>query len=163
LRTRAGQRAHLDFRVLADAREDALAHAADDARGVARALVHAELDVVAAEEEGAAAEDTRRGFRRDAGARGALAEEKGDVLVEERLGRHPQVPVRVRAGRARREPRLRDVLEDVCLLDEPLELGRGQVREAHEVGHAGHGHLGGRTVACGGPSVTRWTSFEARR
>ena len=48
--------AYLDFLVVTDASKDALTHATEDAGRVARGLVHAELDVLATEKEGASTE-----------------------------------------------------------------------------------------------------------
>ena len=125
--------------MLADAGEDALAHAADDARSVARGLVHAELDVLAAEEQRAAAEQHRRGLCCDAGAGAAFREDQRDGLVEERLGRHAQArALAARVRRLRGEPRRGDLLEVVGMRDGAGDLGTGKVGEGHQVGDGGH-------------------------
>jgi hypothetical protein len=80
-----GLGAYLDFLVVADAGKDALTHAAEDAGGVAGGLVHAELDVLAAEEEGAATKEDGGCLRGDAGAGAALCKDEGNRLVKERL------------------------------------------------------------------------------
>lgn len=63
-----------------DARKDALAHPANNPRAVAHALVDAELDVLLAQKQRAAAEEGGGGLGGDARARGALREQQRDGL-----------------------------------------------------------------------------------
>ena len=134
---KANWRAHLDLLVVADAGKYALTHAAENTGGVAGGLVHAELDVLAAEEEGAATEEDGGRLCGDAGAGAALREEEGDGLVEERLGGHTQTRIFLVPG-LRGEPGQRDLLERVRMADQPQNLRAGEVGHAHEMRHWRH-------------------------
>lgn len=100
--------------MVTDTSKDALAHPANDAGRIAGALVHAELDVFAAEEEGASAEEDGAGLGCDACAGAALGEEEGDGLVEEGLGGETELgALALEDGALRVEPGTGDLLEVV--------------------------------------------------
>lgn len=81
----ARRRAYLDLRVVANARKYALRHTADDTCGVTDALIHAELDILLAQEEGAPTKKIRGSLCADPCARAAFGKEEGDGLVLQRF------------------------------------------------------------------------------
>lgn len=130
--------AYLDLGVVSDAREDALAHAADDEGGVAHGLVDAELDVVAAEEQRLAAEEGRARLRCDARAGGALGEEQRDGFEEEGLRGELQF-----FGLLGEEPGLGAVFEAERVGEHAVDLCGREVRQRHQVARGSHRGGGG--------------------
>lgn len=71
--------------MVTDAGKDALTHAAENTGGVAGGLVHAELDVLATEEEGAATQEDGGCLCGDACAGAAFCKDEGNRFVKEGL------------------------------------------------------------------------------
>ena len=127
----------LDFLVATDACKDALTHTTEDTSRVPRGLVHAELDVLAAKEEGAATKQDGGCLCGDSRAGAALGEDEGDRFVKQRLGGHAQTRIFLVPG-LRGKPGKRDLLERVCMADHTQNLRAREVGHGHEVRYWRH-------------------------
>ena len=81
----AAERVYLNFKVVVDSDKDSPAHVANDARRVAPELVHVELDVLPADEQGLTTKHCRAHLHRDPCAR--AGEQQRNRLEELRPGR----------------------------------------------------------------------------
>ena len=125
--------------MVTDAGKDALAHTTENAGRVARGLVYAELDVLAAEEKGASTEQDGGCLCGYARAGAAFREDEGDGFVEERLRGHTQTGFFL-VG-LRDKPGERCLLEGVRMADHSHYLWASQVGHRHQMRDPRHGSM----------------------
>ena len=126
------QGAYRDLRVVADAREDALGHSADDPRRVAHALIDAKLDILFAQEEGASSKQVCCCLCADPCTRTTFGKEEGNSLVLKWVRVSPS------AGSLlplcdRTKERSKFLLEAGSVHDEGVDVAHRQVGECHQV------------------------------
>lgn len=114
-------KAYLDLGMRADTGHDTIDHTTDNLCGILEGLIHAQLDIILAQEHGMTTQQRRRGLTRDSGPRASFREEQRHGLMLERSldGRSTALLVQV--------------LELHCRSQQSRDFFRGKIGEGEDV------------------------------